>query len=177
MCRLRELNPHKNEIVRVKFKSIDQIVKDYNMDLHEAEDLFEIGDNIKAYLNGGDFIVANAIKKEDNHEYIVVKNHYDRNSEFYIYDEVIESIDIVQDAERFYSADHHLLVVRIEDEMYINGQPLIWDEDAARKTHDFKVKQGRRSGEYINENRKLLKIFENYIADLAVKESFKEGEL
>ena len=83
-----------------------------------------------------------------------------------------------KDAERFISNDHGLIVIRVEDEMYINGQPLIWDE----KTQENKDKLNRRFGDdepYVNPNRQLLKMFENYIADLAVRESFRdtnEGE-
>ena len=62
-------------------------------------------------------------------------------------------------------------MVRVDDEMYINGQPLIWAEDRDRKKHE--KRKDKDDGEYENPNRKLLKMFENYIADLAVRESFR----
>jgi len=174
MSKLKELNPHKNEVVRIKFKSITQIIKDRKMDLHDAEEFYDIGSNIKAYISGGDFIITESITEEYDKVNITVKNHYDNNHVFYVYDDVIESISIIQDAERFYSGDLNLLVIRIEDEMYINGQPLIWDEDASKAEHERRMLKKDVDRPYINENRKLLKIFENFIADLAVKESFKQ---
>lgn len=178
MSILKELNPQKNEIVRIKFKTINDIIDAYSGDFNEAEDFYNFSNNIKAYIKGGDFIVKERVdvtsyrNNSIKNYYISVKNHLDCKFSFDIYDEVIESIEIVNDGERFVSSDIGLLVVRVEDEMYINGSPLIWDEEEAEKNHSG-------SENYSNPNRKLLKMFENFIADLAVKESFRdmnEGE-
>ena len=86
---------------------------------------------------------------------------------------MIDTAETIQDSERFSSHDHGLLVVRVGYEMYINGQPIIWNEDGDRKSH---LDKRRTSNDvpYENKNRRLLKLFENYIADLAVRESFKD---
>ena len=103
-----------------------------------------------------------------------VTNHLDCNHGFVVYEDSIESIEIVADSERFESRDHKLLVVRVEDEMFINGEPLIWNEVQKEKEHNNRSKN--KDKDFENPNRKLLKMFENYIADLALKESFSEGE-
>lgn len=177
MSILTKLNPHKGEVIRVKFKTINDIIKVSNKTFHDTDEYYSLGTNVKAYLLGGDFLVKDAISTEDDTPYIVVQNHLDKSYSFDIHDEVIENIEIVSDAEKFISNDHGIMIVRVEDEMFINGKPLIWDEEE-QKTKDRK--RGYGSDEvYQNPNRKLLKMFENYIADLAVRESFKdmnEGE-
>lgn len=175
MSRLLEVNPHKSDVVRIKFKSINEIIANSGMSYGDAEDLYEIADNFRAYLSGGDFLVSESYEKEDGDDkgYIVLKNHLDLSHHFRVYDNAIESIEIVQDSEKFLSIDHKLLVVRVDNEMYINGVPMIWNEAANEK--DFNRRKHNADKEYENPNRKLLKIFENYIADLAVRESFKDG--
>lgn len=173
MSILQDLNPHKQDVVRIKFKTIDTIMRESKRAFHDTEEYYHLGDNVKAILQGGDFVVKEEVQMDDESGYITVQNHLDHNYSLDIHDEMVESIELVQDAERFISNDHGLIVIRVEDEMYINGQPLIWDE----KEQQEKDKRNRRFGDdepYINPNRKLLKIFENYIADLAVRESFKE---
>lgn len=171
MSKLAKLKPDKNEVVKIKFKSFNEMLK-LGEHFHDSNDTYEFSENFKAYQAGGFFIVGGGYTKEDEDEYITVRNHLDNNYNFYVYEEVIESIEIVQDAEKFESFDHKVLVVRVEDELYVNGHPVIWNEDAERKEYN----RSKRSDDtpYENPNRKLLKIFENYIADLAVKESFKE---
>jgi len=178
MSVLKELNPHKGEVVRIKFKTINDIMATSKKDFEDTEDYYAFGFNIKAYLQGGDFIVANALNEDScengiaKSNYISIQNHLDHNYSFNVYDDVIESIEIVDDAERFVSHDHRILVVRAGDEMYINGNPLIWNDGSC-------LVSNIDDEEKVNPNRKLLKMFENFIADLAVKESFKdmnEGE-
>ena len=173
MSKLSTIAPQERDIVRVKFKSINDIVTQHKDVFDDADDTYEIGSNFKAYNRGGDFIVVDGyVKDEEGDEYIVVKNHLDCQHTFYIYKEVIDTIEIVEDAELFVSTDHRLLVVRVGDELYVNGKPLIWDEERQREHH---ISMGE-TGEFKNPNRKLLKIFENYIADLAVRESFNSHE-
>lgn len=171
MSKLSELKPDKNEVVKIKFKSFDELLK-LGYHFHDSEETYKLGQNFKAYQAGGFFLVGDGYTKEEDDEYIIVRNHLDNNYNFYIYEEVIESIEIVQDAEKFESFDHKVLVVRVEDELYINGHPVIWNEEGDK----IEYNRNKRTDDtpYENPNRKLLKIFENYIADLAVRESFKE---
>jgi len=99
----------------------------------------------------------------------MVRNHLDHDTSFQVYDFAIDSIEIVDDARRFISSELDLIVVRVEDELFINGKPLIGDELQKKKDHNRYSKNEDK--EYQNENRKLLKIFEEFIADLAVRDS------
>lgn len=174
MSILKELNPQKNDVVRIKFKTINTIVEESNRSYCDTEEYYTISSNIKAYLQGGDFLVTDSVKEDmiggNTTHYIEVQNHIDKNYNFDINDEVIESIEIIDDAQKFISHDHGIIVVIVGDEMFINGKPLIWDEEQ-------RIEKDRRRGygkedQYENPNRKLLKMFENYIADLAVRDSF-----
>jgi GH35 family endo-1,4-beta-xylanase len=182
MGKLKDLNPHKGEIVNIKFKSINEIMDNTVDDFHGTEETYEIADNIKAYIAGGHFIVSEILDevdcKDDTEHNIKVINHLDCNYGLPVYEDAIESIEIVADSERFESKDHKILIVRVEDEMFINGHPLIWNERQDKKQHDrdSKKSNNKLKGKYENPNRKLLKMFENYIADMALKESLDAGE-
>lgn len=171
MFRLQELNPQEGDVIKVKFKPINQIM-DENVDkmtFHEIEQYFQIQDNIKAYIASGDFLVESAICKDEEFEdnpYIEVKNHLDQEYIFTIHESVIDTIEIVDAAETFVSNDLRMIVIRIDHEMYINGAALIWDEQKKEKEDD----------KYKNHNRKLIRMFENFITDLAVRDTFQQEE-
>lgn len=173
---IKDLNPHNGEIVNIKFKSLNDIMDNSKEDFHETEETYSISENTKAYLAGGHFIVEEAYDpEEDEKECINIINHLDCNYEMTVYNEVIESMEIITESDKFVSKEHKILVVRVDDEMFINGQPLIWNE--AQKEREFLHEQ--KAGDYAvyeNPNRKLLKLFENYIADMALKESLSMGD-
>ena len=175
MSKIKSINPKKNEIVRISFKSIDEILDESGLTFSEADEHFSIGRNIRAYLQGGDFLVSEPLHGEDADDYgkfFTVKNHFDHDYDFDIYDITIKSIEIVEDPIVFSSQEMNIMVVRVGYELFINGKPLIGNE--VRSEIDFN-KYGRNKGRsYENGNRKLLSIFENFIADLAVKESLSE---
>lgn len=169
--RLKELNPQDGEVIRVKFKPINQIMAEGidGKSFHEIEEYFQIQDNIKAYISGGDFLVSGALSEEEefkDNPYIEVTNHLDNNYQFTIHESVIESIEAVDAAEIFCSNDLKILAVRIGHEMYINGHPLIWNEKAKRADDD----------EWKNHNRQFIRMFESFIADLAVRDTFQPEE-
>ena len=176
MSILKKLNPKKNEVIRIKFKPLNQIVEESPLSYSDTEEHYNFGSNIKAYLKGGDFIVEEDYEHDEEEKPIdrgvCVKNHFDCSHEFWIHETAIAEAEMVQDSERFSSHDHGILVVRVDDEMYINGQPLIWNEINDKAYHDRNKRHD--SEPYENKNRRLLKMFENYIADLAVRESFKD---
>jgi len=179
MSKIVAVNPFKNDVVRIKFKAFETLLKETGMSFYDCAEFYDYGENSKAYLaGGGDFIVSKEHERDETEGgklCITVKNHYDHCDNFYIYDDVIESIEIIDAAEIFFSNELKILVVRVEDEMYINGKPLIWNEEQAKEKHATKwIRSGEKSKPYSNNNRKLLKIFENYIADLAVRESFSQ---
>lgn len=169
---LKELNPQPGDVIKIKFKSVNQIARE-NLDtkpFHELEEYYDIQNNIKAYIAGGDFLVEAALDKDEEFKddpYIEVKNHFDNNYNFCIHESVIESIEIADSAETFVSNDLKVIAVRIGNEMYINGHPMIWDERRNDDNDDDKE----------NHSRKLIRMFEGFIADLAVQDAFdKIGE-
>lgn len=180
--KIMALRPHKGDVVNIKFKSINEIMKESKSYFHDTEETYNIAENLKAYLSGGHFLVCEVDcgaddNDDDDDTCISVINHLDCNSSFEVHDFVIDSIEIVNDSEKWISEDHRLMVVRIDNELFINGKPLIWNEKEERKEHENKItRTGYKKEEYENHNRKLLKLLENYIADLAVKETFEQGE-
>jgi hypothetical protein len=175
MNKIRDLGAKKNDIVRVKFKNLNSIVKESGMTFSDLDDTLRLSGNMRAYYNGGDFLVSEDFDKSERDDFfgdmLHLKNHFDNDYGFEICDFVIDSIDIVNDARRFVSSDLDLIVVRVDDELFINGQPLIGDEVQKKKEYSrFKAKEEK---EYVNENRRLLKIFEEFIADMAMRESIQ----
>ena len=174
MSKIKSLNPKKNDVVRIKFKPITDFLDIGGLTFSEADDRFSVGKNIRAYLQGGDFLVdknfdENDYEKDSGH-CLYIKNHLDHDYDFSVYDASIEEISIVDDAQVFCSQDHNIIVVRVGDELFINGAPIIGNELMEEKRHN-RFNKKKESAEYTNKNRKLLEIFENFIADLAVKES------
>lgn len=171
MFKLAELNPQKGDVVKIKFKSINQVMEE-NLEgktFHDIEEYYQIQENIKAYVAGGDFLVDAAISDDEVHKddpYIEIKNHMDTNYCVGIHESIIESIEMVDAAEVFVSNDLKIIAVRIDNEMFINGHPMIWDEVEKRK--DRYGEEGKE-----NHNRKLIRMFERFITDLAVQDSFQ----
>jgi hypothetical protein len=172
MSKIKLSNPKRNEVVRIRFKTLDRILDDSGLPFSEADDQLALGRNIRAVLQGGDFIVSEPVQGDDSDkfgQYITIKNHFDHDYEFDVHDIVLESIQIIDDPIMFSSQEMNLMVVRVGDEIFINGSPLIGDE--LENEQDFH-RYGKNKGmPYENKNRKLLSIFENFIADIAVKDS------
>jgi hypothetical protein len=173
MNKIRDLGIKKNDVVRIKFKDINSIIKNSGIPFQDLDDDLRLSSNMRAYFNGGDFLVSEdfdtSLKDSVFGDCVVLKNHFDFDNNLQIYEYTIDTIDIVNDARRFVSSDLDLIVVRVEDELFINGQPLIGDELQKKKDHDRYKKNNEKP--YENENRRLLSIFEEFIADLAVKDS------
>lgn len=181
MSLLKAINPHKGEVVRIKFKSINDIILASGCSFSDTSDNYELGDNFKALLVGGDFLVVleideTSFTRDINENFIKVLNHLDNGHHFAVYDNMIESISMVEDAEKFVSTDHNLIVVRVGNDLYINGVSLLGNEEEERAEHNRIMKRAIDKTEYENKNRKLLSIFENYITDLAVRDSLRGGE-
>lgn len=174
MSILKKVNPKKNEVVRLKFKNIIQILDELNLPFSEADDLLGLSRNMRAYLQGGDFLVAEGPKETDTGKYeFTIKNHFDHDYDFEVSDSVVETIEIVEDPEFFSSQELNIIVVRTGDELFINGKPLIGDEFDNRRRHN---KYNKNNEEFKNKNRKLLQIFENFITDMAVKDSLSRNK-
>lgn len=180
MSRLKELNPKQGDVLNIKFKSVNSLISENVSDdtpYHMIVDYYGLEYNIRAYVANGHFIVTEDFNPKllrhmnndnDGENCIVVKNHHDCNDEFYISESAIESIAPVDASEVFVSGTHGISVVRIDHEMFINGEPLIWNEKQMKEYND---------GDWENPNRRLISMFEAFIGDLAVRDTFQdEGE-
>jgi hypothetical protein len=176
MNKIRSLGVKKNDIIRVKFKNLNSLIKDSKMPFSDLDDLVRLSNNMRAYYNGGDFVACEDFDAKNSHDFlgdaIHASNHLDHDYDFHIYDYCIESIEIVNDARRFVCTEMDLIVVRVDDELYINGKPLIGDEFDNQK--EFKRFNKNSDKEYVNKNFALLKIFEEFIADIAMRDSLKK---
>ena len=178
MNKIRDLGIKKNDIVRIKFKDLNTLVLGSNMTFGDLDESLRLTSNMRAYYNGGDFLVGEDFNKENYcsilGDAISVKNHFDHDYDFLVYDFSLESIEIVSDARRFVSSELDLIVVRVDDELFINGKPLIGD--IAEKKKDFSRRSKNDGVEFEDKNMALLKIFEEFITDMAMRNSFKKGD-
>jgi len=179
MNKIRDLGIKKNDIVRVKFKNLNSIVKESCLPFQDLDELLRLSSNMRAYYNGGDFLVSEDFDRDNFDstmgDAIEVKNHFDNDYSFLIHEFAIESIEIVNDARRFISSDFDMGVIRVDDELFINGKPIIGDEREKKKEYNrYKKKE---DDQYVNQGRKLLKIFEEFITDLAVNDSINDKGL
>jgi hypothetical protein len=183
MSLIKAVFPRKGDVVKIKFKPIADLIRDLGTTLSEADSNLDLSENFKAMIHGGHFLVE-AEMTEDTREsaygnYFAVNNHIDYNCNFTIYDAMIESIEAIEVEEKFVSPEHNLIVLRLDDELFINGVSLLGNEERERKRKEAPHKAGlilskKKSEEptdYVNPARKLLTILENYIGDLAVQDT------
>lgn len=109
-------------VVRVKFKSIPEITKKKNMtNIIRELDEWDIGTNINALVLGGDFIVVNVEGAKNSKDPVIeIDNHHDGGS-FPIFPDIIESIEVVDVANKFASEEHGIIMIQVDDKIYING--------------------------------------------------------
>ena len=152
----------KGSIVRIKFKPIQDIVKNQKITgkavlLHN----YEIGDNIIALTTGGDFIVVCNENKDSKQEpFIEIDNHYDGDT-FYAYAEIIDTIEVIDVANKFVSEDHGIIMIQVDDKIFINGQ-LLTDGESDWAEEDK------------NKEKQFLAFMEKYVISKAFEDSLDE---
>lgn len=172
----KKLGIKKGDIVNIKFKPVIDIVKSEKMTFKSADERYAISDNFVAFNIGGDFLVHKVNLNDVDDEHITVINHLDSNfsDQMYVYEEVVDSIQVVDDSEnRFISPEHNLCVIRIDNDLVINGTRLVANEEAKKEEHDRLMRRQGKSDPYVNQAEKLLKLFEDFITDNAVNKSLK----
>ena len=121
---------NEGDVVRIKFKPIHDITAQQKM----AGTLmflnnWEIGANINALLLGGDYVVVDIDNAKDpQHPHIEIDNHHDGGT-FEVYPELIESIDVIEVANKFVSEEHGVIMIQVGDKIYINGNVLTDGDD------------------------------------------------
>lgn len=149
-------------IVRIKFKTIPEITKNMKASGKlQCLSEYEIGANVNALVLGGDFIVINTeAAKSAQEPNIEIDNHFDGGT-FVVYAELIDTIEIIDVANKFASEDHGVIMVQVEDKIYINGELLDngdpqWAPEETGKLDKFVA---------FMEKFVLAKAFENSISD------------
>lgn len=178
MGMLKGLGIKKNDVVRIKFKNLNDIIESSDMPFHELDDHLRLSGNMRAYYNGGDFLVCADFSSEDAEgefgEGVRISNHFDHSYDLTVYESTIESIHVVNESRKFVSKDMDLIVVKVDGELFINGEPLIGDVNDKKRDFDRYEKRKNPDSEFKHPNMALLNIFEEFIADLAMKESLKK---
>jgi len=109
-------------VVRIKFKTIPEITK--NMKLNGKLNFlseYDVGSNVNALVLGGDFIVVDIDAAKSTQEpNIEIDNHFDGGT-FTVFSELIDTIEVIDIANKFASEDHGIVMVQVEDKIYING--------------------------------------------------------
>jgi hypothetical protein len=165
---------NKGDVVRIKFRTIEELTskvdRDDNSKLpmtqrHDIIDSYEIGDNIKALINGGDFVVADTYNanEEDKNEMprLYIDNHYDGDG-MWIYKSHIESIEVIDVANKFVSENHGIIMIQVDDKIYINGLLL--------ENYDYRPKD--EPGDLD----KFLTFMEQFVVDSAMAKELGDDE-
>lgn len=178
MGMFKGLGIRKNDIVRIKFKNLNDIIDSGDMPFHDLDDQLSLSNNMRAYYSGGDFVVDEEFSSENTDpkfgEGIRIKNHFDHNYDFMTYESCVDSIEVINDSRRFVSKEMGLVVIKVEGELFINGEPLIGDIHDKKKDFERYEKRKNPDAEFKHPNMALLSIFEEFITDLAMKESFNK---
>lgn len=117
----------KGDIVRIKFVDMKTIIgtktttKRGNSVRRIGE--WELGSNILAFTYGGDFLVKEDAPEVSKNQILELVNHLDGDT-FDVHEEFIDSLQIVDAAAKFVSTDHNLVMVMIENDIFINGDRL-----------------------------------------------------
>ena len=151
------------DVVRVKFKPIPEITKE--MKMKGKLDFFseyEIGSNINALMLGGDFVVIDieqAQAKTESH--IDIDNHHDGGS-FSLYHELVDTVTVVEVANKFVREKHGIIIIQVNDKLYINGE-LLENEDNDFLEDNEKEQLDRFSA--FMESFLVAKVFEDSLED------------
>lgn len=155
---IKEVTIYKKDIVKIKFKKLEDILKDLSKEMspRNVMDNYELGSHLDALIHGGCFLVHEAIsdgnrKKHDRNrvikssrpmgspqpptppslDEIVIEDHLNEGTRWHINADLIESIEIVQAEESYFSEEHQLSLMKIDGALYING--------ALLTKHDSKI--------------------------------------
>lgn len=162
----------KNDIVRIRFKSLDEILTYFKQDneirVSEIIEYLDIDYHLTSITNGGVFFVKDVFikdgdlelmqnKREKNkkdysrpHEISIIDHNSD-NDLFRINENMIDEIEIYDDcSDTFFSDEFQLSIVRLDGVLIINGRAVS-----------------------IQKDKKLIDILERTISDLSIRSVFE----
>lgn len=165
MSTIKGVTVKKDDIIKIKFKSFDELVKlaqDNGMCFTNFLDQSQLDTSVKAVLSGGYFKVTD-VESEPN-EFIIPKmynedvecevtidNYLDGDMTF-INEHVIEEISVENDAHSsLFVKDMNLSVVNVGSQLYINGVALSMEK-----------------------HKKLIEVLESAISDIAIQSMLSE---
>ena len=123
----------KGDIVRIRFKEMRDIVGTKKISKRNNKSYamiseWDLGANILAFTYGGDFLVKDDSPSLGKAQVITLLNHLD-GGEFEVPEEIVESLEVVDAAQRFISEEHKLAIILNDNDIYINGEKLSNDGD------------------------------------------------
>ena len=114
-------------VVRIKFKSIPDITKGMKIQgILDNLDDYDIGSNINAIIIGGDYVTVSMDLKHKT-PYIEIDNHLDGGT-MVVYEKMVDTIEVIEVANKFVSEDCGIMMIQVEDKLYINGVRLENDD-------------------------------------------------
>lgn len=173
MATIKGVSIKKDDIVKVKFKPLDEILA-----IYQKEDYFpsrflddsDIDQNLSAVLEGGFFKVSDVYVGEDDryfpqlksdakgntadmpHE-IEIDNYLNGMNEFTFNEYIVDEISIEHDvAETYFSNKFKVNIMKLNGALYVNNE-LVTKDDAG-----------------------LVKILESAISDLAIQNMLSDSE-
>lgn len=122
------------DVVRIKFKSIYDITKSMKMTqtLGWLSD-YDIGCNVNALVSSGDFVVIGAENINDPDPFIEIDNHLDGGS-FSVHNNLIDTIEVIEVTNKFASEDHGIVIIQVDNKLYINGELLSNEKEEVNST-------------------------------------------
>jgi hypothetical protein len=136
---------YKDDIVKIKFKKLEDILetikKNKEVSLRDAMGLYGLETHLQAIVSGGVFKVTDTCGEKDSKRYadrrkyttanvppdlheIIIEDHITGGEYWYLNEDMIESIEVVQADEVYFSEIHQLSLMKIDGALYINGELL-----------------------------------------------------
>jgi len=148
----------RGDIVRIKFVEMRKFIgvkgTSQRGRSYQLVSEWELGSNILAFTYGGDFLVKKDFPENGSvKDSLELMNHLD-SGEFEIYEELVETIEVIDVAHKFVSEDHKLCMVLCDNELIINGEKLS-NTDDSKNLDDF------------------VKFIERYLTSRAIDQSLK----
>lgn len=140
---------YNKDIVKIKFKKLEEILlnitKEGNLSIRDVMSHYDLGGHLQALISGGSFRVYDVRGDQDHkrlsennrkqksstkqvviadlHE-IIIEDHLKNGDNWYINEDMIESIEVIQAEESYFSELHALSLMKIDGALYINGELL-----------------------------------------------------
>lgn len=161
-----------NDIVEIKFRDMKDVYHDLDS-LKEYDDLYSLSYNMRAILHGGMFHV---IRPPEQHPlnkkyYITIGNHLDNSDSWQVYEDIVDTIKTHSDVPSFTSKQHGFNIVRLNNQLIINGDPLKkWKKERQQQIRNNHFDDGKEDDD-LDEFKEFI---EKWLVDVATEEAMGE---